>query len=439
MTPVDAGGRVREWNDQHPTRRAVSVELPSAADLQRADLIARLQAGRVDHDVLGLDVVWTAEFARGGYITPLDTVEDDLRLDRFLAPALDSARFEGRLWAVPLFSNAGLLYYRTDLVKRVPETWAELAEQARELGRLHKIAGYVGQLARYEGLTVNLVEAIWGQGGDLLQADGLHLDAAATTRGLAFLRDGLDGGWIPGTARAYDEEQSRQAFQRGQALFMRNWPYAYDQLTAQDSQVKGDFGVARLPGPSALGGANLAISRFSRKKKTALDFIRFLTDEARQQATFEDGGYPAVLSSIYQDPNVQAHQPYSLALRDSIDNARSRPSTPTTVRSRGRSRRPRSRCWGSGRTRPAPPSGSRRRYRRPSGAPSRAGAAPLHDLEFAHVHWCCQVEGSSPPTLRQHAAACAAGARATSFGGETSTRPVRPADVGRQAGTGVTR
>jgi multiple sugar transport system substrate-binding protein len=237
--------RVREWNKDNPTRKAVSVDLPFAADLQRADLIARLQAGRDDYDVLGLDVVWTAEFARGGYITPLDAVEGDLRLDRFLVPALDSARFDGKLWGVPLFSNAGLLYYRTDLVKRVHKTWDELAEQARELGRRHKLAGYVGQLARYEGLTVNLVEAIWGQGGDLLQADGLHLDAGATTRGLAFLRDGLDGGWIAGTARAYDEEQSRQAFQRGQALFMRNWPYAYDQLTAEDSQVRDDFGVAR--------------------------------------------------------------------------------------------------------------------------------------------------------------------------------------------------
>ena len=319
---------VGRWNKKHPTRRAVSVDLPFAADLQRAELITRLQAGRDDYDVLGLDVVWTAEFARGGYITPLDAVEADLGLDQFLAPALDSARFEGTLWGVPLFSNAGLLYYRTDLVRRVPETWDELAEQARALGREHEIAGFVGQLARYEGLTVNLVEAIWGQGGDLLQGDRLHLDAAATTRGLAFLRDGLDGGWIPGTARAYDEEQSRQAFQRGQAVFMRNWPYAYDQLTAQDSQVRDDFGVARLPGPGALGGASLAISRFSRKKKTALDFIRFLTDEQEQRASFEGGGYPAVLSSIYENPNVQARQPYTLALRDSIRNARSRPSTP---------------------------------------------------------------------------------------------------------------
>jgi multiple sugar transport system substrate-binding protein len=319
---------VRNWNIRNPTRRAVSLDLPPAADLQRADLIARLQAGRKDYDVLGLDVVWTAEFARGGYLTPLDEAGDDLRLDQFLPPALDSARFDRHLWGVPMFSNAGLLYYRTDLVKRVPRTWDELAGQAKQLGADHQIAGYVGQLARYEGLTVNLLEAIWGQGGDLLQAGGQDVDVQATTTGLTFLRDGIRDEWIPGTARAYDEEQSRRAFQSGQAVFMRNWPYAYDLLTAQDSPVRKDFDVAKLPGPSALGGANLAISRSSQPKKTALEFIRWLASEAVQLPTFEDGGYPPVLASIYEDSSVQANQPYTEALRDSIMDARSRPSTP---------------------------------------------------------------------------------------------------------------
>jgi len=326
---------VRKWNDRNPTRRAVSVDLPFAADLQRADLIARLQAERGDYDVLGLDVVWTAEFAAGRYIESLEAYKATLQVDRFVTPALGSAEFEGALWGVPLFSNAGLLYYRTDLVKRIPSTWAALAEQARTLGRKHEIAGYVGQLARYEGLTVNLLEAIWGQGGDLLvpqQSDRRsgtpRLDVDATTKGLAFLGDGIRDGWIPATARAYDEEQSRRAFQRGQAVFMRNWPYAYDLLAARDSPVREVFNVAPLPGPSALGGANLAISRFSREQKTSLEFIRFLTTEAVQRATYKDGGYPAVLASVYEDANIQAAQPYTLALRDSIKDARSRPSTP---------------------------------------------------------------------------------------------------------------
>jgi multiple sugar transport system substrate-binding protein len=230
---------------------------------------------------------------------------------------------------VPLFSNAGLLYYRSDLVEQVPSSWAELAEQAEELGAKHGIAGYVGQLARYEGLTVNLMEAIWGQGegADLLDQRG-SLDVDATTGALSFLRGGIDKGWIPRTARAFDEERSRRAFQGRGAVFMRNWPYAYDLLTARDSPVRDRVGVAKLPGPSALGGANLAIATPSQEKETALDFIRFLTSPAEQRTIFEDGGYPAVLASVYEDPNVQRRQPYTLALRDAIKDARSRPSTP---------------------------------------------------------------------------------------------------------------
>ena len=328
---ISRGGQRRQaverWNAKHPpTRRAVAVDLPSAADHQRADLIARLQAGRDDYDVLGLDVVWTAEFARGGYILPLDSVTGQLGTGRFLPAALDTARFGGRLWGVPLFSNAGLLYYRTDLVEQLPDSWAELAEQAKDAP--DGVAGYVGQLARYEGLTVNLVEAIWGGGGDLLEAGNGPLNVQATAKGLAFLQRGVQDGWISGDARSYDEELSRLAFQRGGAMFMRNWPYAYDLLDAEDSPVRGKVGVARLPGVSALGGANLAISRFSTHRRTALEFIRFLTGDEVQSRVFEDVGYPAGVAAVYEDNDVQRRQSYTPALRDSIRNARSRPVTP---------------------------------------------------------------------------------------------------------------
>jgi multiple sugar transport system substrate-binding protein len=328
---ISLGGQrrlaVQRWNKRHPTQRAVSVDLPPAADNQRADLIARLQAGRSDYDVLGLDVVWTAEFARGGYILPLDSVADQLGLDRFLPAALDTARFEDNLWGVPLFSNAGLLYYNTDLVDSAPNSWAELAEKAKAASK-HGVDGYVGQLARYEGLTVNLAEAIWGHGGDLLDDDNQTLNVQATTSGLAFLQRGIGDGWIPGRARTYDEELSRLAFQGGRVAFMRNWPYAYDLLAEADSPVKDRFGVVRLPGVSALGGANLAISRFSRRRRTALEFVRFLTTDEVQRPVFEKGGYPAAITSVYENRGVEGRQPYTQALKEGIRTARSRPVTP---------------------------------------------------------------------------------------------------------------
>ena len=318
---------VRRWNQEHPGQEAEYLDLPSAADLQRSELLATLQAGRPDYDVLGLDVVWTAEFARTGAILPLDEVVSELGAARFLPPPLRSARFEGRYWAVPLHSNAGLLYYRKDLVEP-PNSWEQLAELAREASRRHGIAGYVTQLARYEGLTVNAAELIWAHGGDFVRDGRVVVDSPEAVRGLSFLADGIREGWIPQAARSYNEELSRLAFQEGNAAFMRNWPYAYDLLSAQDSPVRDKFDVVRLPGVSALGGVNVALSRFSQHRRTAVEFIRFLTSDATQRVTFEQGGFPATVAAVYDDRGVQARQHYTEELRASVLTARARPITP---------------------------------------------------------------------------------------------------------------
>jgi multiple sugar transport system substrate-binding protein len=334
---------VERWNDLHPDTQVTYVELHSEADLQRAELLASLQAGlepgRGGYDVLGLDVVWTAEFAREGHILPLTSVLGSLELDRFLPQVLETARYRGDLWAVPVHSNAGLLYYRSDLIGAPPTTWDELAEKAGDAAHRHGVDGYVGQFAHYEGLTANLAEAVWGQGGELVEGESHRVtaDQPAAVAGLAFLVRGLRQGWIPQAALSYTEEDSRRRFQQRGAAFMRNWPYAYGLLEARDSAVKGRFQVAPLPaardahgapGPSALGGMNLAISKLSPSRQTALEFIRFMVSNQTQTAVFAAGGYPSVLSSVYEDPAVRARQRYTEALRQSMGAARSRAVTP---------------------------------------------------------------------------------------------------------------
>jgi multiple sugar transport system substrate-binding protein len=334
---------VLEWNSQHPDGKVTYVELNSRADRQRAELLSSQQAGlppgRGGYDVLGLDVVWTAEFARDGHILPLTSVADSLDTGRFLAQVLESARYRGELWAVPVHSNAGLLYYRSDLIAAPPASWEELTTQAKDAARRHGVDGYIGQLARYEGLTVNLAEAVWGQGGELVDREGSRVTAGqpAAVAGLTFLTRGLSDGWIPRAALAWTEEDSRRRFQQRGAAFMRNWPYAYALLEASDSPVRGHFKVAPLPaapgtrggpGPSALGGMNLAISTRSANRRTALEFIRFMVSDSTQTQVFEAGGYPAVLSAVYDDPEVRARQPYTQALRESMGAVRSRPVTP---------------------------------------------------------------------------------------------------------------
>lgn len=312
------------WNQAHPAEKVTLLELPEAADEQYAQMVSNLQARSSRYDVLGLDVVWTAEFADNGWIIPLE--RGVFPLDKFLPPVVDTAVYNGKLWAVPYTSNAGLLYYRTDLVKKPPRTWAELRKQAQEITKKHNIGGYAGQFLAYEGLTVNFSEAV---GGQILSQDGskVTLDTAKAKAALEFLTQGLREGWIPRAALSFKEEESRLAFQNGDLAFVRNWPHAYGPAKAK----LGDrFSVTRLPGQngpgtSTLGGANLAVSAYSKNQKTAQDFIHYFTSLENQRRVLTDGSFPPVWTELYDDPGLIKRFPYLPVLKESILAAKPRP------------------------------------------------------------------------------------------------------------------
>ncbi|GAA3154731.1 ABC transporter substrate-binding protein [Planomonospora alba] len=322
------------WNQAHPAERVTLLELPEATDEQRAQMVANLQAGSDRYDVLGLDVVWTAEFAEAGWIVPLE--RSMFPLDRFLPPVVDTAVYRGKLWAVPYTSNAGLLYYRKDLLDAAgfepPTTWAQLREQARALHAEHGIGGYAGQFLAYEGLTVNFAEAVQSAGGgQILSTDGTRvtMDPDRAEAGLDFLLGGFREGWIPQESLSFKEEESRLAFQEGRLAFARNWPHAYGPAT--QSGIAGRFGVTRLPGlhgPGAgsLGGLNLAISAFSRHQKSAVEFIRYFTGLENQRRVLTDGSFPPVWTELYDDPGLVERFPYLPVLKQSILSARPRPA-----------------------------------------------------------------------------------------------------------------
>ncbi len=336
---VDTGylpALIGQWNAAHPGQRVTVIQLPDDADDQHAQMVANLQTGSDSYDVLSLDVVWTAEFAANGWIVPLSP--QLFPLADFLPPAVDTARYQGKLYAVPFTSNAGLLYYRKDILaaagRRPPRTWAQLARLAKTVAPRYGLAGYAGQLAAYEGLTVNFAEAVQSAGGSILSPDGTRvtLNSAQARAGLSFLVSGVREGWIPRAALSYDEEASRTAFESGHLLFLRNWPYVYG-LASQPgpgNQVAGKFGVTALPGPagpgsSSLGGANLAISAYSRHQRTALAFIRFLTSLASERQILISASLPPVWTQLYDDRALIARYPYLPVLKKAILDARPRP------------------------------------------------------------------------------------------------------------------
>jgi multiple sugar transport system substrate-binding protein len=315
------------WNKAHPAAPVRPLYLPAAADGQLAQLVADLQAKSCLYDVIDMDVVWTAQFASSGWIIPLD----GFPTEGFLKPAVETARYRDRLYAVPYYSNADLLYYRTDIVKKPPKTWAELARDALADARpAHGLYGYAATLAPYEGLTVNFAEAVQAAGGSILSADGsaVTVDSPQAEDGLSFLVGGVRNGWIPARDLRYEEPQAQDAFLAGSFVFLSDWPDVYPAATTPGTgnNAFGKVGVAALPGPSSLGGANLAISAYSRHQQAALAFIRYLTDPVNERAMFVHGGFPPAIESLYDDPALRASYPYLAVLEQAISGARPRPA-----------------------------------------------------------------------------------------------------------------
>ncbi|MDQ3640940.1 MAG: ABC transporter substrate-binding protein [Actinomycetota bacterium] len=328
----------RMWNDQNPSGPKVRVHgLPASADHQRQLMATELNAGLGGFDILTLDVVWTGEFAENGWLADLQD-----RAPRFrnvaLAVPMQSAMWSGRLWAAPFISDAGILYYRTDLVTTVPTTWEEMVRVGLAVGAREGIAPFVGQGAQYEGMVVTYLELLWGAGGDLFDAGGTNVDFddAPARKALDFMRDAYQRGFYAKGFETMREEEARIAFQNGGAVFMRNWPYAYPHLAGLEngsiSNVVGRFGIAPLPAfhgkgtTSATGGHNLAVSRFSQSRRAAKDFVTFAsTSPEVQRLLAEKYRRGPALTSAYDglgaDP-VMA--PLGRILRD----AKPRPPTP---------------------------------------------------------------------------------------------------------------
>jgi multiple sugar transport system substrate-binding protein len=286
--------------------------------------------------VVSVDVVWTPEFAAQGWLQPL---EGKFAIDTapLLKVAVDAATYQGKLYAAPETSDGGMLYYRTDLVKKAPSTWSELLADCK-IAKAHHIGCYAGQFAKYEGLTVNASEAINAAGGQIVKSDGktANVDTPQAAKGLSFLADAYKNGDIPKEAITYQEEQGRQAFEAGKLLFLRNWSYVYN-LAENDgsSKVKGKFAVAPEPGPngigaSTLGGHSLGMSVYSKHKATALDFMKFYeSSDIQHELLLKESNAP-VLKSLYTDPTLLKNPKlgYLKTLGESLASAKSRPVTP---------------------------------------------------------------------------------------------------------------
>jgi trehalose/maltose transport system substrate-binding protein len=330
---------VHRW-EQQTGHEVHIVSTPNSSTDRLALYLQVLASGSRDLDVLQIDVVWPGVLA--SHLVDLRPYLGDAAKDTF--PALvRNDTIDGRMVAAPWFTDAGVLYYRSDLLKAYgfdpPRTWAELTHEAEVIQRGERAKGHSGmwgfvwQGKPYEGLTCDALEWVASYGGSILGEDGsVAVDSPAAQHALE-----MAAGWVgtisPPGVLSYDEEAARGVFQTGNAVFMRNWPYAWALAQGEDSPVRGRVGVSALPKggengrhAGTLGGWQLAVSRYSRHPKLAADLVRFLTSAEEQKRRAIEASYNPTITSLYQDPEVLRANPFFGKLFDSFEDAVARPS-----------------------------------------------------------------------------------------------------------------
>lgn len=307
-----------------------------------------LNAGAGDIDVYMIDVIWPGIL--GSHFADLTQYISQETIDQHFPAIIENNTVGGSLVGMPWYTDAGILYYRTDLLEQygqdVPGTWQELTEVAqiiqdgeREAGN-DRFWGFVWQGRAYEGLTCDALEWIDSfNGGSIVEADG----SVTVNNPNAIEAIDLAATWVgtitPDGVLNYSEEEARGVFQSGNAAFMRNWPYAWASAQEEGSPIRGNVGVSALPrgGPDGvntgtLGGWQLAVSRYSDNPEVAASLVDYLTSFDEQKRRAIQGSYLPTIEALYNDPDIAEARPFIPNLVETFTNAVARPSRVTGER-----------------------------------------------------------------------------------------------------------
>ncbi len=325
------------------------VRQPTDSDQRRQGLVISMQSKQPDPDLFLMDVIWIGQFAHSNWLTPLDEFvgQSQFSVEPFFQRVIDVVdRYDNKLYALPVYVDGGLLYYRKDLLEQFgypspPETWNQLLEMAQTIqpkmrDQNPNFYGFVWQGAQYEGLTCTFLEFVSSGSGGIMMENQIDLDRTANVSALQFMQDLIYqyGVSPPNTFTEMKEEEVRRWFQRGNALFERNWPYAWKLHQAEDSPVKGKIGIASLPyfeggeSASTLGGWHIGMSRFSDQKEKAWQLLQFITSYESQKKVVLNLGWNPGRTDVYSDEEVLKQLPHLQRLRDVFENAVARPNLP---------------------------------------------------------------------------------------------------------------
>ena len=310
--------------------------LPAAAGNQRLEMVRRLAAHDGSMDILGLDVTWEAEFAQAGWIEPWTGTNKAQAENGTLKPALETALWKGKLYAVPDNSNTQLLWYNSELTPNPPRTWAQMLADAAKLKKEGKPHLIEIQGAQYEGATVWFNTMVASAGGSILNPNATKVTLGApAVKALSIMKQLAVGPGADPSLSVQMENENRLAMESGAAAFELNYPFVYPAMKADNPKLFKTFKWALypevnpgVPAKVTIGGTDLAVSAYSQHK--ALDFqaALCLRDRQNQIIGANIGGVPPTITSLYNDPALFKDYPFHADILQALEHASVRPKTP---------------------------------------------------------------------------------------------------------------
>jgi multiple sugar transport system substrate-binding protein len=331
---------ISQFEGTHPSIDIELVEGPPDTDTREDMYSTSLMAQENTYDLIYMDIIWIAKFAASGWIIPLDEYFPPEARKAFLPGDLVGSIYQGRIYRVPMRSDAGVLYFRKDILKKAgldpPETWQELVKVAQKLQQPNQIWGFVFQGKQYEGLMCNFLELLWGAGGNFFDEQGrVTLDSPAAVEALQWMFDLINKYRIsPPGVTTYQEEESRHLFQQGKAIFLRNWPYVWTLAQELNSPVRNKIGIIPMVhkkgyhSAATLGGWGFGISKFTEHREAVWKFIEFATSyEGQKIFQLKNGAIPT-RHALFEDSDILMRNPHYPSLYQILLKARPRPTHP---------------------------------------------------------------------------------------------------------------
>jgi multiple sugar transport system substrate-binding protein len=307
--------------------------LPSDADAQRTNLVRRLAAKDPAIDIIGMDVIWTAEFAQAGWIRPWTGAQKADVTRGTLAVPIQTATYKGKLYGAPANSNTQLLWYRKDLVKVPPKTWAEMFAMAKQIDPKQNKIEIQGK--QYEGLTVWFNSLVNSAGGEILQGQNKVVLGAPARRAASIIRQLATSPFADASLSNQKEDENRLAFEKGVAAFQLNYPFVYPSAQKGAPKIFKNMGYADWPAVDAgkparvtIGGLNLGVSKYSKHPPQAFQAAACLRNAANQKVAAIKGGLPPTLAALYDDPALAKTYPFHELIKKQLINASVRPLSP---------------------------------------------------------------------------------------------------------------